>query len=697
MYWAVATVPAFVLLVASCGAGCNSEELRGSAARSDVLLEQGWRFHAGDVPGAEGPAFDDAQPGWTNVTVPHTYNALDGQDGGGDYYRGPAWYRVHVEQPAERAGRRTYLELEGASAVADVYVNGLHQGQHRGAFSRFRFDVTEALAAGDNVIAVKVDNAPRADTPPLTGDFTMFGGLYRDVHVLTVPDLHIDLPDDGGPGVALRTSDVSAEAATLEARLNVVNTHAESSDVRVTLTLLDAAGSAVERATRDVSVAGFGGMELALDVSVEAPRLWRGRRDPYLYTAVVELSRGGRVLDVVSQPVGFRTVALDPNLGFFLNGEPLDLRGVSRHQDRVDKGWAIGKREHDEDMALILELGATAVRLAHYQHSQYFYELCDRAGIVVWAEIPLIDSITDSPEFRDNARQQLTELIRQSHNHPSIAFWGIGNEQRTDDAATNGLLAELAALAKSEDPSRLTTYAHCCGNATGALVSHADATGHNLYFGWYSDTPAQLGPFLDAVHAARPTAAIAVSEYGAGASLSQHEDPPRPPAPAGPFHPEEYQSQFHEAHWRELAARPYVWGKFVWNMFDFASDERNEGDTPGRNDKGLVSYDRATKKDAFFWYKASWSSEPVVHITSRRFEPRMTELVDVKVYSNAERVTLRVNGAELDALSAPDHLFRWPSVRLVPGPNTVEAVARDAAGAELGTDSVVWTLEASAP
>jgi beta-galactosidase len=683
---------AVLLLDGSLALGCS----RDSAApelptRSDAVLGAGWRFLRADAPGAQAAEFDDSVPAWADVAVPHSYNAFDGQDGGSDYYRGVAWYRLHLPARPTPAGRRVYLQFDAANTVADVYVNGREQGQHRGGFGAFRFDVTDALGAGDNVLAVKVDNAAVDDVPPLSADFTFFGGLYRDVHLLEVADLHVDLGDHGSSGVYLQASQVSAETARLDARVRLRNAGLDAKNASVSLSLRDAAGVVVASFTADAAIGSGEVVEVPLSGSVEAPHLWQGREDPYLYTASIEVRDAGAASDAVTQPFGIRSFAVDPNTGFSLNGKLLDLHGVNRHQDRLDRGWAIGQAEHDEDMALIVESGATAVRLAHYEQAQYFYDLCDRAGLSVWAEIPLVDAVTDSAAFSDNARQQLTELIRQSYNHPSIMFWGIGNEQRTDDAATNALLADLGSLVHAEDPSRLSTYAHCCGSATGELVSHSDVVGYNLYYGWYTGTAAQFGPFVDTVHAARPDVAMAVSEYGAGAGLSQHEDPPVQPAPTGSFHPEEYQSAFHEANWLQMAARPYLWGKFVWNMFDFAVDTRSEGDTPGRNDKGLVSYDRKTKKDAFFWYKANWSNEPFVHITSRRFEPRTSSSIDVKVYSNLPSIALYVNGTLLGEQSSSDHIFRWPAVALVSGANTVEARAHDAAGATAADDSVVWT------
>lgn len=677
------------LALAGAGGTAASE---AAPPRTLEVLGEGWRFLRADAVGAEAVGFDDSS--WASVRVPHTYNAEDGQNGGGDYYRGAGWYRRVLVAP-ELVGRRAFLEFGAANAVADVYVNGTLVGSHRGGYSAFRFDVTDALVAGDNVLAVKVDNAPQLDVPPLQADYTFFGGLYREVRLITTRALHIDLLDHAASGVYLRASNVSAASADVSARVRVVYEGGPADSdagAELSLTLLDADGVEAARFTTQAGVPSGGDMEYLLGGTLPNPRLWDGQRDPHVYSARVELARAGTTLDSVTQPLGIRSFAVDAATGFSLNNRALDLHGVNRHQDRLDRGWAIGTAEHEEDMAFIREIGATAVRLAHYQHDQYFYDLCDREGLVVWAEIPLVDAITDSVAFRDNARQQMTELIRQSYNHPSIVFWGFGNEQRTDDVATNTLLAELAALTASEDDSRLSTYAHCCNADTSALTAHGDLVGYNYYYGWYMGSFNDVGVWADALHAAQPALRFALSEYGAGASPSQHQDPPQQPTTTGAFHPEEYQALLHEETWKQLAARPYIWGKFVWNLFDFASDGRSEGDAPGRNDKGLVTYDRETRKDAFYWYQANWSAQPLVHIASRRFEPRTTATIDVKVYSNLERVSLSVNGAALPELAASDHVFRWAAVALQPGANVVEARGSDASGSVI-SDTVTWTRQ----
>ena len=465
------------------------------------------------------------------------------------------------------------------------------------------------------------------------------------------------------------------------------------------VTVLDAARAAVAGADSAfrVHLEPNGANEVAKPLIIGRPRLWTARSDPYLYTVRVELrpvalngAKGG-VSDSVEQPLGLRSFTVDPDRGFILNGKYLDLCGFNRHQDWPDKGWAISDAEEAEDFALMLDSGATAVRVSHYQQSDSWYARCDRAGLVAWAEIPSWGQGLETPQFLESARQQLRELIRQNFNHPSICFWGVGNE--TTGPASEAVIEALTEVVREEDPSRLSTYASNHDNADPKNW-HTDVVAFNRYFGWYSGQLPDFAAWLDRTRADYPRARFAMSEFGAGASIAQHQESPGRPEPRGPFHPEEYQNLYHEAYWAALRDRPYVWAKFIWCLHDFASDGRNEGDHPGRNDKGLVTYDRKVRKDAFYFYKASWGGDPVVHIASCRFVDRTDPVTEVKVYSNAPEVTLEVNGVSLGAKADPQggRVFRWPGVRLSPGQNQVSARARF--GASEAADSCVWTLRA---
>jgi len=659
-------------------------------ARDRVDLNAGWRFIRSDVPGAQNPAFNDS--GWTAVSVPHTWNARDGQDGGANYHRGVGWYRRHYTPAASFAGRKLWLQFDGANSVTDVWVNGTSLGRHKGGFARFRFDATAALTPGrDNVIAVKVNNAHDPGVAPLTADFTFFGGLYRSVSLIATDPLGVRMLDSAGPGVYLRQRSVTAASATVGVTTRIWNNGgARSVAVRTVVTHPD--GTVVADATTSPqSVAANSGVQTSQTVTIANPRRWQGRTDPYRYLAHVEVrdAATGAVTDVVTERLGLRSVSVDPATGLSLNGTRLQLRGVNRHQDRLDRGWAITDAEHVRDFDLMDEMGVNALRTAHYQQDQKVYDLADERGYLVWTEIPLVNGITDSAGFRANAAQQLREMIRQNYNHPSIVFWGIGNEQRTSDTATNALLGTLAGIAETEDPDRMSAYAHN-GGTTSSLTNHAELSGYNRYHGWYYGTYNDVGGFLDNLHSAQPNRRISISEYGAGASIVQHQANPPKPVPDSDWHPEEYQALFHEAHWRQIQARPYLWGTFVWNMFDFAADQRSEGDTHGRNDKGLVTYDRATRKDAFYWYKANWTNSPFVYITSRRWTNRTEATTTVKVYGTADSVQLRVNGA---AVGPPrmsnNHIFTWPDVALARGANVVQVTGTR--GGATYTDTVTWT------
>ncbi|RSM38255.1 beta-galactosidase [Amycolatopsis balhimycina DSM 5908] len=645
------------------------------------MLGGGWRFHLGDVTGAAAPGFDDTS--WAPVTVPHTWNAADGADGGGNYRRDVGWYRTRLAVPA--GDRRVFLQFDGANLVTDVYVDGRRAGRHEGGYSGFRFDVTALAPAGRTVsVAVAVDNRKNAGVAPLDGDFTLFGGLYRDVKLVVTDPVHVDALDYGGPGVSVRQRALTPAAADLEATTRVTNDTAVPRRIPVRTVVRDAARRVVAVSAGAVTVGAGSTVPVTSALRVRDPHRWNGVRDPSLYSVTAEV--GG---DAVTVPLGLRTFAADPVRGFLLNGVPYPLHGVNTQlPSRPDRGTAVPAADIDADYALIAELGANAVRMAHYQHSPREYDLADRLGLVVWTEVPLVGFVTDSPAFTANAETQAHELVRQNANHPSVAMWGLGNEQYVSSPAANAVLAAARAVFRADDPDRLTTYAHCCLSDTDALAGHADLTGYNRYYGWYVPGAANLGTWADDLHRADPGRRIAVSEYGAGASVRQHEQHPAPPVPGGHWHPEEYQAEVAETSWRAIEARPYLWGSFVWVMFDFASDGRNEGDRPGINDKGLVTGDRLTAKDAFYWYQANWSSRPVLHITSARDTVRTTATTDVKVYAGTAPVSLCVNGVPLGTRLPGDHIAVWSAVALNPGPNVVQATAVQ--NGHLHTDTVTW-------
>ena len=595
---------------------------------------------------------------FASVALPHTWNALDGQDGGNDYWRGIGTYQIELPNPTE--GKKQYIELKGANHVATVYCNGHELGTHKGGFSTFRFNLTPAMKPEGNVLTVVVSNA-KSDIYPQNADFTFYGGLYRDVNFVEVADAHFDLLKEGTDGV-------------------FVTPHA-AGKTRVDLFPVNAAGCTVKVVLKDAedNVAAEGQADAAdhtvVKLDVKEPHLWNGMADPYCYTCEASIEKDGEVQDCVAVTYGYRGFHVDPENGFFLNGKSCPLHGVSRHQDRQDKGWAISREDHEEDIALIKEIGANTIRLAHYQHDQYFYDLCDHTGFVLWAEIPFISSFIPGQEAYENTISQMTELISQNYSHPSIFFWGISNEitisGETEDLYRN--LTDLHALCKKLDPTRLTTMAEVSMvPMTSEHVYITDVLSYNHYFGWYVGDVEDNGPWLDKFHALNPDRPLGVSEYGSEAILKWHTT-----TPENHDYTEEYAAYYHHEMLKNFATRPYLWSTHVWNMFDFAADARDEGGVQGRNNKGLVTYDRKTKKDAFYIYQAYWTTEPMIHVCGERFVDRAPEERIVTVYTNCPNVTLVVNGEEVATKDAVDHAVVFENVALNDGDNTVTATCGD--------------------
>ena len=668
-----------------------------ATSRLDIRLNEQWKFIRQDVPDAAATNLDDAA--WQAVNLPHTWNNLDGQTSGTPYYRGIGWYRHHLLVDAKYGGKSFFLKFDGAATVAEVLVNGTTIGAHKGNFAAFCFDATPFLRVGqDNVIAVKVNNAKDSDILPLSGDFTVFGGLYRDVHLLVLDKLSVTPLDYASPGVYAKQTSVTKDSAEFEITTKLRNANSSPKHASIHCTIVDAKGKTVQQVISHVTLAANALADVVQHIKIAKPHLWNGRLDPYLYTVAVVVRDGEKATDAVTQPLGIRTFRVSPDQGFFLNDVSYPLHGVSRHQDRLDKGWAIGRPEQEEDFHLITEMGATCVRLAHYQQDQLVYDLCDHNGLVLWTELSLVNELTDSEAFTENARQQLTELIKQNYNHPSIAFWGIFNElhmknQWYDAPPKWDLVKQLNQLAKDLDPTRLTTAASCI-RSVHPLNAVTDVMAFNRYYGWYNGKPSDWPGALDTFRQEWPNRGIGISEYGAGASINQHEISTNQPNPSSHWHPEEYQNLLHEQAWLAMKDRPALWCELVWNMFDFAVGQRDEGDTPGRNDKGLVTYDRKVKKDAFFWYQANWTTTPFVYITSRRFTNRTERTTPVKIYSNCEAVDLKINSAVQGTLHSTNHIFLWNDVPLLRGENSIEV--RGTLNGKVYTDSCSWTYKPNA-
>ena len=608
------------------------------------------------------------------VALPHTWNAFDGQDGGADYWRGIGTYQIDLPNPTK--GLKQYIEIQGANHVATVYCNGRELGTHKGGFSTFRYDLTAAMKPEGNVLTVVVTNGV-SDIYPQNADFTFYGGLYRDVNFIEVNETHFDLLLDGTNAVFVTPHNVG------KTRVDLFPVNAEGCTIKVDLK--DAEGNVVGSATTEASEHAH------VLIDVKNPHLWQGLEDPYLYTCEAKIYKGVDFLkllplDEVTVSYGYRSFHVNPDNGFHLNGKSLPLHGVARHQDRLDKGWAISKADHEEDIALIKELGANTIRLAHYQHDQYFYDLCDKTGFVLWAEIPFISQFIPTQEAYNNTISQMTELVAQNYNHPAICFWGISNEiligEDREDLRQN--LRDLHELAKSMDPSRLTTMAQVSMTPMDSEHNYiTDVTSYNHYFGWYVGDVEDNGPWLDKFHAMHPDKCLGVSEYGAENILTWHTA-----EPDNHDYTEEYANYYHQEMLKTFAARPYLWATHQWNCFDFAADARNEGGVKGRNNKGLITYDRKIKKDAFYVYKAWWNPEPMVFVSGGRFVNRGPEAErNIIVYTNCDEVTLVVNGKDVETKKAVDHMIVFENA-VVDGENVITAYAGEVKGNEIKLNGV---------
>ena len=658
--------------------------------RTIVALDTGWSF--------EGPSVDGKGVRAT-VAVPHTWNATDTLEGL-DYARGVGTYTRTLPIDASAAGRRFFLRFEGANTVADVEVNGKPVGQHRGGYTAFAFEVTPfVVPGGENRLVVRVDNRPQPDVMPLGGDFNIYGGLHRPAWLVTTGPVGISLLDHASAGVSVRQANVSAEAAQVEVTTVVSNGGAAPATVTVTAAVLDAGGSVVAEAAREASVAP-GEARVAQPLAIARPRLWQGRDDPYLYRVRVRVAVAGQVVDEVTEPLGLRTLRFDPREGFFLNGRPLKVRGVSRHEDWEGKGSALAAADRERDVALILEVGANAVRLAHYPHPEHFLELCDRAGLLAWVEVPFVDSFmggyADTPAFRENGQQQLREMIRQGMNHPSVFLWGLYNEltetrrpraraARVREGAPGaregggpGPTDDRGEPPRAHEPARVRPR-HDRLQPLLRLVQRAAGRPRPL--------PRRGGP--------RPPGP---GRSGSASTARAATPPTTRPGPAGPSRsptPGTPRSTSRSStrptgrpSRRAASSGAASSGTCSTSASTCAGRERANA----RNDKGLVTWDRAVRKDAFFLYKAAWSEEPVLHVAGRRHVVRDAARTDVKVYANVEGVSVRVNGETLGPPTVAGPVLTWKDVPLRKGNNVVEATGRRG-GREMA-DTVVWAYDA---
>lgn len=598
--------------------------------RTILNLNENWQFtkNATDISIRNGE----------NVNLPHTWNAIDGHDGGNDYFRGSCLYFKTLKKEELPTADRYYLEFNGANSSADVFVGGEKLAHHDGGYSTWRVDITDKVA-DTTEIAVIVDNSANETVYPQMADFTFYGGLYRNVNLIAVNSTHFDLEYYGGKGLVI-TPVIEGKNATVNVEVFVKNLKGNQ---KILYTIYDKDENEFDKIESIDSKVAF---------EIKDVHLWNGRKDPYLYCCEVEIVEEGEVIDNVCSRFGCRTFKIDPNNGFILNGEEYPLRGVSRHQDRLGVGNALLPEHHEEDIDLIMEVGATTIRLAHYQHDQYFYDLCDEKGLVIWAEIPYISK--HMPTGRENTISQMKELITQNYNHPCIVVWGLSNEisigGSDEDLLENHRL--LNDLVHEMDKTRLTTIAavSMC-KMDDPYLQIPDVVSYNHYFGWYGGDTSMNGPWFDKFHEMHPSIPIGCSEYGCEA-LNWHTSDPK----QGDY-TEEYQAYYHEELIKQLFTRKYIWATHVWNMFDFGADARAEGGENGQNHKGLITMDRKYKKDAFYAYKAWLSDEPFVHLCGKRYVDRVEDVTKVTVYSNQEEVELFVNGESIGKKTAPDHFF----------------------------------------
>ncbi len=628
--------------------------------RKVININQGWKFIRED---AGLPATLPAD--WQDVDLPHSWNAVDGCDGNGSYYRGSCWYARTFETPKQPlAGGKVYVEILAAGQQATVYVNGQKVTYHEGGYSIFRADVTDlCVPEGENLLVVNCSNEYKDSVYPQSADFTFYGGLYRGVNIVSVPATHFDLDCYGGPGIKV-TPKPCAKCGGARFQIETFVSNPDP-NFTVLYSIADADGKEVAFGCRPAD-------NTAIELPVPGAHLW-SPNDPYLYTVTALLQRRNEAYDELTVRAGVRSFSCDPQKGFILNGTPTPLRGVSRHQDRLYKGNALTKAEHYEDAKIIKELGANTIRLAHYQHSQDFYDACDELGFVIWAEIPFISVFNKDPAAHQNCIQQMHELIIQSYNHPSICFWGVSNEILIGGISEQLVKnhQELNEICHKLDPTRLTTIAHVSMTPIDSPMHHiTDVISWNHYFGWYGGKMEDNGPWLDNFHAKHPELCVGVSEYGCEGIITYHG-----PNPACKDYSEEYQALYHEHMAKVLNDRPWIWSSHVWNMFDFGCAARNEGGVAGRNNKGLVTMDRKTKKDSYYVYKAYWNPEPMVHIAGKRYAQRAGDTTLVKVYSNQPTVSLFCNG-ELVGVQTAEKAFSF-TVALKDGMNVLKAVAGD--------------------
>lgn len=676
---------ASILLACLLGSICKAE------AREVTPFNNGWEFKKGPFPTDAMQTAARWNADWEQVNVPHTWNADDMQKKTNNFYAGVAYYRKHYVFPESLEGKRLFLRFEGVGACAEVYVNGYLVGTHKGAYSAFVCEIGSQVRLGEeNEIVVKADNAARPDVIPVNHAlFGVYGGIYRPVWLIVTEPCNIVVNDCASPGVYITQKNVSKQSADVSVRVKLDNATLAPAALELENAIYTREGKLVKVHRQSFELTPQGVQNYVSDFKISHPHLWQGREDPYLYKVVSRLKQDGQVIDEVIQPLGLRKYEAVAGKGFFLNGKKYPMYGVTRHQDWWGMGSALTNREHDFDLEQIMEVGATTVRFAHYQQSDYIYSRCDTLGLIIWAEIPFVNRVTG--QEWDNVHQQMRELIRQSFNHPSIYVWGIHNEVYHPHGYTAALTQSVHDLCKLEDPDRYTVAVNGYGHAEHPVNGNTDIQGMNRYFGWYEKKIQDIKPWIEKMEKEYPWQRLMLTEYGADANIEHQTELLGDALNWGSdFYPETFQTKTHEYQWGVISQHPYILASYLWNMFDFAVPQWKRGGVDARNMKGLITFDRKIRKDAFYWYKANWSKEPVLYLTQRRNTERERWETSVTVYSNLGTPRVFLNGRELDGVRKgyTDVHYIFDQVTLAEGRNVLRAVI--VSDGKEYTDEIVW-------
>lgn len=677
--------------LASILLACLLGSILKAEAREVTPFNNGWEFKKGPFPTDAMQTAARWNAGWEQVNVPHTWNADDMQKKTNSFYAGVAYYRKHYVFPESLEGKRLFLRFEGVGACAEVYVNGYLVGTHKGAYSAFVCEIGPQVRLGEeNEIVVKADNAARPDVIPVNHAlFGVYGGIYRPVWLIVTEPCNIVVNDCASSGVYITQKNVSKQSADVSVRVKLDNATLAPAALELENAIYTREGKLVKVHRQSFELTPQGVQSYVSDFKISHPHLWQGREDPYLYKVVSRLKQDGQVIDEVIQPLGLRKYEAVAGKGFFLNGKKYPMYGVTRHQDWWGMGSALTNREHDFDLEQIMEVGATTVRFAHYQQSDYIYSRCDTLGLIIWAEIPFVNRVTG--QEWDNVHQQMRELIRQSFNHPSIYVWGIHNEVYHPHGYTAALTQSVHDLCKLEDPDRYTVAVNGYGHAEHPVNGNTDIQGMNRYFGWYEKKIQDIKPWIEKMEKEYPWQRLMLTEYGADANIEHQTELLGDALNWGSdFYPETFQTKTHEYQWGVISQHPYILASYLWNMFDFAVPQWKRGGVDARNMKGLITFDRKIRKDAFYWYKANWSKEPVLYLTQRRNTERERRETSVTVYSNLGTPRVFLNGRELDGVRKgyTDVHYIFDQVTLAEGRNVLRAVI--VSDGKEYTDEIVW-------